>query len=81
MKIGNGEVQRLAYDVTHPDILRLAFTVAGKQFNYPGFNGQLFNINFKAGAGAYLDNTDQFVRYLATQDAPPSDLNKQVVIP
>jgi len=34
--------------------------LGGKQFSYPGFNGQFTNVVYNVGAGAFIDRADLF---------------------
>lgn len=58
-------------DVTHPVINYLKFVLGGKQFEYPGFNGQLTKLVYRVGAGAFIDTIDQLNAHLATQGPAP----------
>lgn len=69
---------RIQSDVTHPDHSQLKFVLGGKQFAYPGFNGIFANVIYKLGAGAFVDNLEQFINVVAGTKKPFDDWNRVV---
>ena len=69
---------RIQSDVTHPDHSLMKFVLGGKQFSYQGFNGIFANVIYKLGAGAFVDNMEQFIAVVAGTKKPFDDWNKIV---
>ncbi|CAD8123997.1 unnamed protein product [Paramecium sonneborni] len=64
LKFGaSGKVQQITLDVTHDIPTYLRLVVGGKQFSYPGFNGQFTNPVFKIGEGAYVNSELELFDY------------------
>jgi len=59
IKYGNeGTPQRIQHDVSHPVITYLQFILAGKNAQYPGFNGVFYKVVYKVAPGAFIDTLD-----------------------
>jgi hypothetical protein len=71
IQYGQSEPQRIQHDVTHPSVSYLNFILAGKQFSYPGLNGQFTKVNYRLGNGAFIDSVEQFKPYLVNQGTHP----------
>jgi hypothetical protein len=78
IKFSTADPKRVQNDVVHPAITYLKFILAGKQFNYPGFNGIFTRVVYKIGAGAFIDTLDQATAFIATQGPVPSGLLRNV---
>lgn len=59
----SGKVAQVTMDVTHDIPTYLRLVVGGKQFSYPGFNGQFTNPVFKIGDGAYVNSELELFDY------------------
>lgn len=63
----------------HPEIEKFKFIVAGKQFGYPGFNGQIANIHLGLGRGSFMDTEAEFNQWLkARAEKPALDIRAPV---
>jgi hypothetical protein len=60
IKYGTQNPQRVAWDFSHPTLNYINFIIGGKQFQYPGFQGQFYRILFRVQQGAFVDTVDQF---------------------
>jgi hypothetical protein len=69
IKYDGSEPKRIQFDVQHPAITYLKFILGGKQFNYPGFNGQIAKLAYNLGDGAFIDKLDGFNKIVGTSPA------------
>ena len=57
MKFGDEAAKKLEFpNIAHTPIVKLRFLLAGKEFGYPGFNGQVTSILLGATEGVFLQD-------------------------
>jgi hypothetical protein len=60
IKYGDAAPQRVAWDLTHPEINYIQFILGGKQFSYQSIQAQFYKVQFKFAQGAFIDTADNF---------------------
>ena len=65
--------------VVHPEISYFKFKLAGKEFSYPSFNGQITSIALRVGKGAYIGDLNGLKKYMDTIGPQPTGTLNQLV--
>jgi hypothetical protein len=81
MKYSNADPHRHQYDNIHPPLNKFRFIIGGKQFAYPGFNGQVTKVYLGVGRGAFIDSLEELGAWMDSQaKIPRADMDRVVTL-